>query len=121
MRQAAAALKTYLSGFGIPAYAVESVPDNVTLPYLTYPATIPEWAQKGTFYIQIWYRTTSNTPVLTKADEILQDIGEGKRIPTEDGILVLWPETPACQIMVDGDVRSAYLNLSLNAYHTPGA
>ena len=121
MRQAAAALKTYLSSFGIPAYTTESVPDNVALPYLTYPATIPEWTQAGTFYIQIWDRSTSNAAILTKADEILQDIWVGKRIQTENGVLVIWPETPACQILVDGDVRSAYINLSINAYHTPGA
>lgn len=121
MRGPAAALKTYLSGFGIPAYTTESVPDTLLDKYITFPLTVPEWREKATFYAQIWYRTRSNEPVLAKADEILADIGEGKRLPTEDGYIVIWPETPAVQLMVDGDFRSAYLNLSLNAYQLPGA
>ena len=121
MRTTAAALKSYLSGFGIPAYTIESVPTDVQLPYLTYPLNVPEWREKATFYIQIWYRTRSNTPVLTKADEILADIGEGKIIQAEDGYVVIWPDTPAIQLIVDGDTRSAYLNLTINAYQMPGA
>lgn len=121
MRDTAAALKKYLSSFGLPAYTIGSVPVNVALPYITFPAVEPEWTEKATFYIQIWYRATDNAALFAKADEIRQDIGEGKRIRTGSGIIVIWPESPAVQLMVDGDVRSAYMNFSVNAYHLPGA
>lgn len=120
MMQVAKALKTYISSFGLPAYTVDTVPNEVALPYLTYPLTEPEWDQKASFYIQGWYRTTSNTELLTKADAILADIGLCKKIALTGGYLVIYPETPQVQMLVDGDTRSFYINLSINAYHMPG-
>jgi len=121
MYQAAAALKTFFAGFGIPAYAVGSVPDDAELPYITYSLNVPEWNQKATMYAQVWDRSKSNTYVIGMADQITQAIGaDGKKIPLENGYLVLWPETPLVQILVDGDYRNAYINLSVNTYHLPG-
>lgn len=120
MYQAAAALKEFFSGFGLPAYAVDSVPDDVTLPYITYSLSVPEWNQKATLYAQVWDRSKSNTRIIKIADQITAAIGEGKNIPCEAGYLAIWPETPQIQILVDGDFRSAYINLSINAYNMPG-
>lgn len=121
MYQAAVALKAFFSGFDLPAYTVDTVPDDAELPYITYSATQPEWNQKAALYAQVWDRTTSNTGILRKADQITAAIGEGLRIPLDDGYLVIWPETPLIQIMVDGDHRSAYINLSVNVYQKSGA
>lgn len=121
MRQTANALKSFVGGFGLPAYATETVPKDVLLPYLTYPLTEPEWNQKSTFYIQGWYRTTDYSEMLEKADQIVREIGTGIIINTESGYMVIYPETPIIQTLVDGDVRSFYINLSLNAYQMPGA
>lgn len=120
MYSTAAALKTFFSGFGLPAFDVDSVPPDVTLPYITYSVSDPEWNRKASLYAQVWYRTTSNTPVIRKADEILAAVGEGLNIPLGGGHLMLWPENPVCQILKDGDVRYAYLNFSMNSYHIPG-
>ena len=121
MYKAAAALKVFFGGFGVPAYQEGSVPDDVALPYITYSQQAPEWDQKATLYAQVWDRTTSNTGIIQLADRITAAIGQEKRIPLEgDGYLVLWPETPLIQMMTDGDYRSAYINLSMNAYHLPG-
>lgn len=121
MYNAAAALKTFFSGFGLPAYAENSVPDDVQLPYITYSVSIPEWNQKASMYAQVWDRTKSNTGIMQMADQITHAVGaNGKVIPIGGGYLVIWPETPLIQIMTDGDFRSAYINLSVNAYHLPG-
>ena len=120
MYQAAVALKTFFSGFGLPAYSVDSVPEDVELPYISFSLAQPEWNQKASLYAQVWNRSHSNTLILQKADQITAEIGQGKNIPLEDGYLVIWPETPLVQIMVDGDYRSAYINLSVNVYQTPG-
>ena len=97
------------------------MPDDVDLPYITYSLAAPEWNQKASMYAQVWDRTKSNTRIIQKADQITQAIGaNGKIIPLEDGYLVIWPESPLIQIMVDGDYRSAYINLSVNSYNLPG-
>lgn len=121
MYNATAALKAFFSGFGLPAYTEDSVPDDETLPYITFSANFPEWNQKASMYARVWARTTSNTGIIRTADQITQAIGEGKRIQLEGGYLIIWPESPLIQIMVDGDVRSAYINLSINVYQLPGA
>lgn len=120
MYQAAAALKTFFSGFDLPAYAENTVPEDVTLPYITYSQNVPEWNQKASGYAQVWDRTDSNTGIIQKADQITAAIGTGKIIPLTGGYLVIWPETPLIQIMTDGDFRSAYINFSINAYNMPG-
>ena len=120
MYKAAAALKTFFSGFGVPAYAADSVPDDVELPYITFSLNVPEWNTKASMYAQVWDRTTTNSGIIRIADEITGAIGQGKVIPLEGGYLVVWPESPLIQVMVDGDFRSAYINLSVNAYHLPG-
>ena len=121
MRATAKALKDFVGGFGLPAYTIESVPEDVTVPYLTYPLNEPEWNQKSTWYIQGWYRTTSNAQLSAKADEIIQAIGTGIRLFTGVGIISIYPETPLVQLMTDGDYRSFYINLSINVYQLPGA
>ena len=121
MTAAAKALKSFVSGFGLPAYTNNSVPDDVQVPHLTYPLVEPEWNQKATFYIQGWFRTTSNAELTATADRIIREIGTGITINTESGFLVIYPETPLVQMNVDGDFRSFYINLSINVFQMPGA
>ena len=121
MRATAKALKQFVSGFGYPAYTTQTVPKDVAVPYLTYPLVEPEWNQKATFYIQGWFRSTSNAELTATADRILREIGTGVTINTESGYLVIYPETPLVQIMTEGDYKSFYINLSINVYQMPGA
>ena len=120
MYQTAAALKSFFSGFDLPAYTVNSVPEEVSLPYIAYSLAEPEWNQKATMYVQVWDKSRSNVLIVQKADQITAAIGEGKIIQIQDGYLIIWPESPLIQLMTDGDYRSAYINLSINAYHVPG-
>jgi hypothetical protein len=120
MYDTAAALKTFFSGFDLPAYQEGTVPEDVQLPYITYSIAEPEWNQKASMYARVWDRTKYNTGIIQKADQITEAIGQGAKIPLDGGYLLIWPENPLIQIMVDGDFRSAYINLSINAYHMPG-
>ena len=123
MRAVAKTIKTFVSGFDLPAYAANTVPKDVQLPYLTYPIVEPEWDQKASFYIQGWYRTTNYSDLLEKADEIIREIGTGIILSMETGSLVIYPETPVFQSLLDdtdNDVQSFYISLSINAYHMPG-
>lgn len=121
MRAAAKAIKSFVGGFGLPAYPVGLVPKDAQVPYLTYPLTEPEWDQKASFYIQGWYRTTSMVALTEKADQIVREIGTGVTISTESGYIVIRPETPLIQFLPNGDYLSFYINLSINVFQCPGA
>ena len=120
MLKTAAALKTFFSSFDLPAYTLDSVPENVDLPYITYPLTEPEWNEQANFYCQIWYRKNSLGALLAKADQIVAAIGTGLVIPIEGGCLALYPSTPLMQTMTDDYAQSVYVSLAINAYHMPG-
>ena len=113
-------LKTFFSQFGIPAYTLNSVPDNVSLPYITYPLTEPEWNEQSNFYCQVWYPKNHLSELLTKADLIQEAIGEGVTIPMTGGYLAIYPSTPNMQTLTDDYSQSVYINLAINAYHMPG-
>lgn len=120
MMSTAQALSQWLSQFGLPVYLFADVPDDAVVPYITIPLNEPEWDKKASFYIQPWYRSTSNLDLINKADEITAAIGRGVVIDCTGGHIAIWPETPLTQLMVDGDFRSVYISLSINAYHMPG-
>ena len=120
MRKTAETLKSFFSSFGLPAYTLDSVPDEVDLPYITYPLTEPEWSDQTTFYCQVWYPKNSLNGLLSKADEIAEAIGYGKRFDLPSGHIVIHPASPSIQILTDEHTQSAYMNLLLNSYHVPG-
>lgn len=117
------ALYGFLSGFGIPAYNTDTVPDDAVEPYLTFPPTLPEWNTPATFFVNVYYRDNkSNYAVMAKAEEIAAAIGDrGVRIPCDGGVVVINPQNPLIQTIPENEgVRGAYLNLQLNAYYNPG-
>lgn len=120
MKAVAEAMKAFVGGFGLPSYTTQSVPTDVQVPYLIYPLIEPEWNTKTSWYIQGWYRSTSNAALVEKADQIIKEIGTGVTISTKSGFLVIYPDTPLVQMMNDGDYRSFYINLSINVYQMPG-
>ena len=121
MRAFAKAIDTWVKTFGLPAYTVETVPKDVQVPYLVYPLNEPEWNQKASFYVQGWYRSTSNAALAEKAEEIIKEIGTGITLKTDSGYIAIYPESPLVQMMTNGDYRSFYINLSINSYQMPGA
>ena len=68
---------------------------------------------------RVLYETAKR--ICAAEDEALREIAGGIELTCDGGYIVLWPETPLIQAMApDSDVRAAYINLSLNAYHMPG-
>lgn len=114
-----AALYTFFSGFGIPAYAEDSVPDDAVLPYITYQIAVPEWRGKTSIYARVWYRSTSFAAISAKVGEIDAAIGEAFCIPVSGGAVYLYKETPFAQFMPQiGDLmlKCMYLNMSILAH-----
>jgi len=120
MYNAATKIKSFFSGFGLSAYQEGTVPDDKKPPYITYSLAQPEWNQKASGFVRVWDRSTSNTFIIQKADEIARAIGTRKKIKFTGGYLIIWPETPLIQTQTDGEARYAYINLAYNYYNLPG-
>ena len=114
-----AAVYTFLSSFGIPAYAASSVPDQATFPYLTYDLVLGEWGQpEVNMPVNVWYRTDSEAIPNAKVREISQAIGMGGvTLPWDGGMLWLKKGSPWAQAMtVEGEdekVKRRYININI--------
>lgn len=114
-----AAVYTFLSSFGIPAYAASSVPDQATFPYLTYDLVLGEWGQpEVNMPVNVWYRTDSEALPNAKVREIGERIGMGGVLLHCDGG-VLWVKkgSPWAQaVTVEGEdekVKRRYVNINI--------
>lgn len=119
MTNTASALYAFWSGFGIPAYLENTVPDEATLPYITYNLIETESTEPSTHYAQIFYRDTSNVSILAKVDAIRAEIGQGKLLPCTGGYIMLRQSNPFVQMIIGEDPaeKRAYLNLQINCFH----
>lgn len=119
-----AAIYQFLSGFGIPAYASSSVPDQdgpmwEGFPYLTYDLVLGEWEQgEVNMPVNVWYRTESEATPNAKVREIGSAIGMGGvTLPCDGGMLWLKKGSPWAQaVVIDGEdekVKRRLLNISI--------
>ena len=114
-----AAVYTFLSSFGIPAYAASSVPDQATFPYLTYDLVLGEWGQpEVNMPVNVWYRTDSEALPNAKVREISQAIGMGGvTLPCDGGMLWVKKGSPWAQAMTiegeDEKVKRRYVNINI--------
>lgn len=113
----ATALYEFFSGFEIPAYVKRNIPANAEMPYITYELVEPNILQSTIIHAYVWYRGTSMTEVLNKCDEISTAIGTGISIPTTDGYVCIFRESPFMQILEDPnpDVKCGFLTMLLHA------
>lgn len=120
MKATAATLKEFFSGFGLKAYLPQGVPESESLPYITYNLSEPDWATQGNMYCQVWYPRGRMGELLAKADAIMAAIGEGVKLATENGYVMLYLATPKGQLLNDEWTDSVYIGLLINSYHMPG-
>lgn len=77
------AIYDYISGFGIPAYAFTAVPDDATMPYITYEYQSGDlYSGEQLFEVNIWYRTESEAVLNAKAREIRDSLPTNVRYDT---------------------------------------
>lgn len=114
-----AAIYQFLSGFGIPAYAASSVPDQAAFPYLTYDLVVGEWMQaEVNMPVNVWYRTDSEATPNAKVREIGAAIGMGGvTLPCDGGMVWVKKGSPWAQAMTiegeDEKVKRRYININL--------
>lgn len=124
----AAALNGFFSGFGIPSFIEDNIPDKIpdgeggfvdtSPPYITHQLLVPEPLHSSVFHARVWYRNTSAGPILAKCGEIERAIGKGVTIPTDYGSIAVFPDdrTPFMQLqpMNDPNMKVAYLTMILH-------
>lgn len=116
----AEALYSFFSGFGIPAYASSSVPDDAVFPWLTYDLSTSAWdgdnGGEVSLTVNLWYYTTSEAVPNAKAEEISKAIGlGGKLLPCDDGYIWLKRGSPWCQSLhdeSDSNIKRRYINIT---------
>lgn len=107
-------LHSFWSNFGLPAYDEASVPDNATMPYITYSAAVDDWDSVVPLTADLWYSSTSWEGISKKADEInglLKD--GGARIKTNGGYLWVTRGSPFAQRINEGTdtIKHVYIVL----------
>ena len=119
-----AAIYQFLSGFGIPAYASSSVPDQdgpmwEGFPYLTYDLVLGEWGKtEVNMPVNLFDRTSSEKKLNDKVREISQAIGlGGTTVKCDGGMLWLKKGSPWAQAMtIEGEddmVKRRYININI--------
>jgi len=112
-------LYKFWHGFGVPAYPENYVPDDAVMPYITYDLKKPDWRGSISYNARVWYIDTSFGGIMTKIDEIADEIGDtGVRIEDEDGVIFLFKDNPFFQFQPldepDEKVKCAYLSMIIH-------
>ena len=114
-----AAVYTFLSGFGIPAYASSSVPDRAEFPYITYVLVVGEWDSfEVNMPVDVWYRTESEAEPNAKVREIAAALGlGGVTVACDGGMLWFKKGSPWAQaVTIEGEdekVKRRYVNINI--------
>lgn len=117
-----AALQSFFSGFDIPAYENNTVPDaeDRTFPYITYEAGSDNFGGEIALTFQIWYRSTSWVEANAKAEQISAAISRGgKIIHCDGGALWIKKASPFAQHLRDDTddlVRRIVCNISVEYF-----
>ena len=116
---AEAAIYQFMSGFGIPAFAATSVPDQQGFPYITYDLVSGAWGDgENMLTANVWYRTDSEAVPNAKVREIGAAIGHsGVTLRCDGGMLWLKRGKPWAQAVnissVDDKVKRRYLIIDI--------
>lgn len=113
-----AALYSFWSGFGIPAYDENAVPtgeDGADFPYITYQVVTDSFGNDVLLTGSVWYRSTSWKEANSKAQEISDKIGlGGVTLACDGGIIWIRRGVPFAQSMGDDSddlIKRKYINV----------
>ena len=110
------ALQSFFNSI-MPSYAESSVPDNATLPYLTYELITSSWngGEVG-LTVNMWFRTTSEKEPNAAVDKLSKEIGlGGVFLHCDDGVIWLKRGSPWAQSLTDATdktIKRRYINVT---------
>lgn len=108
----------FWSGFGVPAYEQNSVPDadHVVFPYITYEAASSTFNDDAYLTASIWTRSVSWLEADTISDSIESALNNGGSIvPHDDGAIWYTAGNPFSRSMGDPNdslVKRKYLSVT---------
>ena len=111
-----AALQSFFDGI-MTSYAASAVPDDATLPYLTYELITSAWdgGEVG-LTVNMWFRTTSEKDPNAAVDKLSKAIGlGGVFLHCDDGVIWLKRGSPWAQSMTDATdktIKRRYINVT---------
>ena len=109
------AIHKFWSSFDWPAYDENTVPDDATLPYITYSVIIGDYGSSITMQASLWYRSMSWKEITEKSDEIRNYLGMGGvMIEHDSGAIWIKRGSTFAQRMsddVDKSIRRIVLNI----------
>ena len=111
-----AALQSFFDSI-MTSYAASSVPDDATLPYLTYELITSAWngGEVG-LTVNMWFRTTSEKEPNTAVDKLSKAIGlGGVFLHCDDGVIWLKRGSPWAQSLTDATdktIKRRYINVT---------
>ena len=111
-----AALQSFFDSI-MTSYAASSVPDDATLPYLTYELITSAWngGEVG-LTVNMWFRTTSEKEPNAAVDRLSKAIGlGGVFLHCDDGVIWLKRGSPWSQSLKDATdktIKRRYINVT---------
>ena len=111
-----AALQSFFDGI-MTSYAASAVPEDATLPYLTYELITSAWdgGEVG-LTVNMWFRTASEKEPNAYVEKLSKAIGlGGVQIPCDDGVIWLKRGSPWAQSLTDGTdktIKRRYINVT---------
>ena len=111
-----AALQSFFDGI-MTSFAASAVPDDATLPYLTYELITNAWdgGEVG-LAVNMWFRTTSEKEPNAAVDKLSKAIGlGGVFLHCDDGVIWLKRGSPWAQSLTDETdktIKRRYINVT---------
>ena len=112
-------LNAFWNGFDLPAYDENTVPDDATMPRITYSVAFGNFDEPVAATASLWYYSRSWEDITEKAAEINSYIGLGGRvIPCDGGYVWIKRGTPFSQRVSDENdsVRRIYINVEIEYF-----
>ena len=79
------ALDSFWNSFGWDAYDETSVPDNASLPYITYEVSTDSFNESVPLSASLWMQSNSWKDITLKEMEIAEAIGRGGKMVAYEG------------------------------------
>lgn len=116
LKDAAQTWNEFLEGFNLPVYDENTVPEDASIPRLTFNWSEGEFEAPVAISASLWYRSKSWKDVTLKANEIYNAVGYGGRILLfDDGYMWVKRGSPFSQRVSDSDdgVRRVLINFTV--------
>lgn len=93
------AIKNFWKRFNLPAYDENTLPDNISMPYITYESSTSDFDERIQLSASLWYYSTLWDEISQKASEIEELIGGGYSEPYDNGRIWITKDYPFAQRM----------------------